>query len=678
MVFADDGRGVSGSLGTVFNSGYTTGELAMAREQNRMFHRGLVLALDSLSADVFVFSRSANAPGGTATVHVSRYGPALNAVVRRRSSNVNLPQQTINAQLTDGQLLKGGVPLNGDAIDTLLEASVFADVAALHAFVDARFAARPAGRDAPGFIGALVLKPRLGITATADGDIMQGDASLRTSLCKRYVPSGVGLSGVATPACEVTLQHVALLLPQWNPAHTSPVYSCVVRFPTGASSGPATVRFHEYSIELQLALTTAVSSDNTDWTPPRVTAVLDGSCIAVDVPLNALVNKYIDKAQEAAWSRRANGKLYGHERNGCAQLMQLCGHVNNAKNIVVNPSEFHEGPAMATTPLVNTPGVQLLSSEQFVHFNKKARALLVGCGTTAIASIKLLEGPGFDASNLLSADKDELRNEQLAKQVRLLHARALVHWRRNLFALRHGAAAKECFESFLAEEQAARDVAAAAASEAAAERQRKEVADAAAAAQKAGYERAQELEVAARRERAQAALKGQEAEQLVREGRRAQAAEEARRKAEHEAQAAAHARHNAAAVAKRNAAAADAEQFESEDRSTPRGRRAVSGRRHVEAPAGAADGADQGNDDGAGGVSPQAPASKRTRRGDGSAAPALPTHCDICRQPMERRIAAAAQQRRDAQLTADQHMLRDKDQEIEALKLRLNRALGRE
>ena len=134
--------------------------------------------------------------------------------------------------------------MNDDAIDTLLGESVFANVAALHAFVDARFAARPAGRDAPGFIGALVLKPRLGIIATTDGDIMQGDASLRTSLCKRYVPSGMGLSGVATPACEVTLQHVPLQLPQWNPARTSPVYSCVVRFPTGASRGPETVRVH--------------------------------------------------------------------------------------------------------------------------------------------------------------------------------------------------------------------------------------------------------------------------------------------------------------------------------------------------------------------------------------------------------------------------------------------------
>ncbi len=675
-----DGDDVAG----VFNFGYTHRQQEEAREQNRMFHRGLALSADSLGSDVFVFSRSRDALGGVGAVHLARYGPELNRVARQAYDDDRLEQQTLSAQIApDGRLRMYGTPEDEQAaVSMLLDGSVFADAAELCAFATARFAERPVGLEAPGFVGAIVLKPGLGITCT-DGDIKQGATSLRSVLPERYVPAGVGLSGVSAPTCQMTLQRLPLQLPSWDPARSSPVYSRKLRLSTGAPLGGAAPLFVDYSLELRIMMVDAdAAAKQPDWSKPRACAVLDGNCIAVGVSLDdTLLSLFVTKTQEAAWNRRADGRMYGHEKNGFSQLVQLCGHAAQTQTISVQSTELHVGSADGA-PLTSDRRVsaKLLSAERYSKYSKQARALLAGCGTRAVASLKPLGGAAFDAGNLLSADKDVLRNPQLAQAVRQLYARALVHCHRQLFELRYGAGAEMRFEAVLAEEaeKHAAD---------AAEQQREAETAAAQAAQAAALRRAKAHEQAAQHERAKAALAREAARCNERTARAAEALEQARRKAERESAADARQRNHAVAqqrnAAKAAAAKAAAEMEMDDDNDEeaglvveeqPRGRgRAAAG---ADEGAGAAAAvAEEAQASGVDDNAPTAPAAKRLRRDDKPAPAPLPSHCLMCQQAMDRRTAAAAMQRREEELRA---LLRGKDETIEVLERQLRHAQGRE
>ena len=202
LVFVDDGHGASCDLSAVFNAGYSLGEGRAAKEQNRMFHRGLVLCLDSLGADCHLFSQTRDAGADAVALQVARYGPALTALLEEPQGDDRQPLQTVTAQLLPGgAMLQRGQPAHGAVGPLLTCNSAFEDVAALRVFVKTALGEQHCGPDAPGFGGVVVLRPGLGIARHGD-DLVQGSFSLRSFIRQRYVPLGFGVSHVAAPACK--------------------------------------------------------------------------------------------------------------------------------------------------------------------------------------------------------------------------------------------------------------------------------------------------------------------------------------------------------------------------------------------------------------------------------------------------------------------------------------------
>jgi hypothetical protein len=727
LLFADDGHGVrDGPIKGVFASGYTAAQLQAAKEQNRMFHRGLVLAVDSLGCDTFVFSRHAGATDSA--VDVARYGPVLNRIMREQLHNDHLPQQTLSGRVLPNQQLSiQGQSAEGTAVATLLQDSIFDTKAELCDFVKKCFAERPVGADAPGFIGAIVLKPELAIKVTEDGDVMQGVTSLRAVLAKRYVPAGVQLSGLTAPACAVTLQGRLLQLPKWDPNRISPVFSRTLRVSAGDSGG-----FHNYVLELRFTINNSSAAApaagaqcrggaqsnvallddgavqqggrHIDYTPPRVSVVLAGSNIAVDVPLDGRGNNLSDKAwntllskvQTSGWTRHANtGLLDGHERDGFNQLAHLCGQGGqNISCVKATGAELFEGPAREAPHAGGrvVPHV-LLEKRAYIEYCKEARALLAGCGVHAVACLTLSGTTGgFDAGNLLSANKAELTNEALAAEVRTLFYRALVTWHRKLFALRYGEGKDMRWPRVLEEEAA----------KLRAEQDARRLQAEAAAAQAARMQADREAAAHAKEERAaraRATLAAAEAVTAQRELQRKER-ELQLRCAEREKQGAQKLQeyHNSAAA--RRAASARQEQEKrhvADDEAEPelavvpeqgsfRPNRSASRREAAAAAAGGAggggamprDGDDEGGDMDASGSHSK----KRPRGADkpppAAAKPPPPSHCPLCQRAMDRRTATAVALRQAQQCDERDHMLHDKDMAIEDLQDRVRRLQGRE
>ena len=428
LLFVDDGHGVTGELSAVYNAGYSTGEGRAAKEQNRMFHRGLVLCLDSLGADCHLFSQSRDKLSGGLKLQVSRYGPKLTELLEKAPPGSDrLPLQSVTTQLLpDGTLRQHGRPAHQVAGDALTKETSFVDVAALRLFIKSAFGERPRGPDVPGFGGRVVLRQGLEVTTHGD-DLVQGNFSLRRFIKQRYAPRD-SVAGMEVPECEVYLNDQRVPLAQWSANLRSPLYTRAVQ---------------GYALDLRMCVRPAGKGARSKYAPPSIRAVLAGTCIAVDVPSKSFETnngKFFDQVETSQWVRRGSGDKYkgeldGHHRDG---FTHLCALVSDSVAATKNGSKIIS--ACIAKGGTQTPKAEtLLEKETYFKYNRDMRALLGGDGVSCCVFIKpqLLGHQSVDASDMFTAQKEALKNDKLIREIRLLVHQAIVHWAPAAFKLKH-------------------------------------------------------------------------------------------------------------------------------------------------------------------------------------------------------------------------------------------------
>ena len=447
LVFVDNGHGATTGLSGVFNAGYSTDEGRAAKEQNRMFHRGLVLCLDSLGVDCHLFSQTRDAATGVSELQVARYGPVLTALLEDAPAGGNRqPLRTVCTQMTqEGTLLQRGRPATDAAAVLLRAETAFDGVQSLRIFIKAILGEREgSGPDAPGFGGLIILREGLGVERNGD-DLVQGEFSLRRFIKERYVPHGFGVSGVHAPCCKVYINGCEAPLAKWNTQNRSPLYTRTVRL-GGAES---------YKLDLRMCMAPA-EGKGSHYKLPSIRAVLQGTCIATDVPSKSFENtnsKFFDLVETSHWTRRndASRVLDGHERDGFSHLVGL---LSNTEAATKNSSTSCKAPIARDGSQLQKEA-SILEKKHYIEFNRQMRAVLGGDGIDCLVSVKPSGGSAaVDASNMFTAHKGALKNEELIREVRLLAHQAIVHWGREAFKLRHPAMESPLWPKLL-EEQAA-------------------------------------------------------------------------------------------------------------------------------------------------------------------------------------------------------------------------------
>ena len=491
LVFVDDGHGATSELSGVFNAGYSTGEGRAAKEQNRMFHRGLCLCLDSLGVDCHLFSQTRDAATGVSALQVARYGPVLTGLLEAAPAGGNRqPLQTVCTEMTqEGTLLQRGRPA-ADAASVLLRAeTAFDGVQSLRIFIKSVLGEREgSGPDASGFGGLIVLRPELGIARNGD-DLVQGDFSLRRFVKERYVPHCFGVSGVHAPTCKVFINDCEVPLARWNTQNRSPLYTRVVRI--GAAES--------YRLDLRMCVTPA-EGKGSHYKLPSVRAVLQGTCIATDVQSKSFEttnSKFFDLVETSHWTRRADASrtLDGHERDGFVHLVAL---LSNSEAATKNSSMACKAPIARDGSQLQKE-TNILEKKHYIEFNRQMRAVLGGDGVECLVSIKPAGGSAsVDASNMFTAHKGALKNDELIREVRLLAHQAMVHWGREAFKLRHPTMESPLWPKVLEEQAADASAAADAAAAAKAAKEAKEAKKAKQAAAKALAEEKAAKQAAAR------------------------------------------------------------------------------------------------------------------------------------------------------------------------------------
>ena len=427
LMFCDDGHGVQcNSIESVIDAGYTNGQLAQQRERNRMFHRGLVVFLDSLAADAHVFSRAKGGP-----LQVMRYGPALTSQLEERRG-FDQALETVAATFdANGAAMRDDRPAPDKVKELLTNGSAFTgcdDIYARIVGVQGKCSFAP---DAPCFGGMILIKPALGIVSRV-GDLVQGGVSLRAACAKRYLPGGTGLSGVVSRRCELILQDKPVEKQSWD--RDAMAYSTRLKRACPELG---------YNMELLLGYEPPPSKSTDDrqattrHRPPTLRAVLAGSNIVVDVaPLNPLVEqRFYEQLAVAGWSRRQQkdkreGKLSGYERSGFLQLAAMAAGKEQVGNSTDSLCAFIAADGSAIHG--NRPRT-VVKKDDFIQLNKEMRAVMGGEGVTAIVVLTPRSGTKPNPADLLSPDKMLLTNMQLKTATRTFLHQALLHCANDAF-----------------------------------------------------------------------------------------------------------------------------------------------------------------------------------------------------------------------------------------------------
>ena len=640
LVFYDNGHGVKGDLEEVVDMGYDNGELTQQREQNRLFHRGLVIAMDSLSADSHLFSLARDEAAGANILQVARYGPALVAQMEQ-SSGKKVSMDTLGVSFVDaaGEPMQHGVSASTRARELLVNGSVFSSCDEVRDHVKALLASREGVEaGAPGFGAVIVLKPQLQITSSQD-DLRQGGVSLREKTAQRYLPAGTGLTGVTAPTCELVLQGAPVALRGLD----ADAFTKVLKYTCPKLGYDMVMRL---SYKAKAGTTSGASPARTRYAPPTLHAVVAGSNILAEVKSEYpnVERKAFEQLANASWSRRSSDdSLSGYERNCWPQICALSAgkeQVNNADSVKV-------AFAADGTHLLSHMRT-VMTKRDFSLCNKEFRGLMCGEGVSALVVLTPREDATDVALAPLTSDKMELTHEGLVATTRKMLHQALVHCAEEAYAALYPGVSmlwKAILEEREAEAEAQRqaELAAAAAAEEAATQRQRAAEEEAAAAEKAALQaalRAAQQERNAKRKRNDA-------------GKAKLAAQHQRRNAQ---------RMLAAANSRRAGLGNQSQHGEEED--------------DDDDDAGAAGGdVDMDEDDAAAAAAACARPSSATRSRAGAASTSTKPCCPYCRTALSAHAAARA----NKLLTEDfDARMAAKDARIEELELQLRRHLGRE
>ena len=436
--FGDDGHGVLEQLESIFYYGYDDeDEDSTERELNREFHRGMVVALDSLGEDALIFSinKDDKAKG---QVQLARYGRVLNQLKREMGISTNdgstgkgIATLTFSMRLGDGTtapvLLKDGEPAFQEEVDLLLRDSIFADLAAVEQYVRSHV---PGRGNATGFWCAVTVKPSLGLVVEGD-DIKQGSFSLRDSILKRQTPANVGLPGLTVPPTEVTVQHARLPRPVWDEGHKSRIISRPIQLLS--ETGQLLMLDARLRIVYPMVAYVAPKPGQPEKVAPvmqkfpSVRVVMPNASVASQLPLDVeALTKALDKALTANWTRygpgaKNPGQLDGHETDAWTQIGVLLAGKGFAGQTQVmkttGPLNGLDGYTNVSEPRILWDKYKSVANRpSFDTLNKAMRCLILGGGCELIVYLGHVSGV-LDSSAFVSGDKNSVRGEALIKQL---------------------------------------------------------------------------------------------------------------------------------------------------------------------------------------------------------------------------------------------------------------------